>query len=147
MTRIDFHFNAANKWHYACRLLRKAYLQGVPTAVLAPLADLQTLNTALWTFSAHDFLPHTLLTEGAVSLPPIVLTPDAQWLTDTRVWVNLGAQLPAGFERAERLIEVVAVDEAERLAARQRWMHYKQGGFSIHRIDLLENPKTPSGQN
>ena len=44
-------------------------------------------------------------------------------------------QVPDGFERFERLIEVVTADEADRLQARQRWKHYAERGYAITRHD------------
>jgi DNA polymerase-3 subunit chi len=49
------------------------------------------------------------------------------------VLVNLGQATPDGFESFARLIEIVPVDEAERLAARQRWKHYATRGYAIDR--------------
>ena len=52
-----------------------------------------------------------------------------------QVLVNLGRSVPDGFERFERLIEVVTVDEGDRLQARQRWKHYAERGYAITRHD------------
>jgi DNA polymerase-3 subunit chi len=52
------------------------------------------------------------------------------------VAVNLGSEVPEGFERFGRLIEVVAVDEDDRVHARRRWQHYKSRGYELKRIDL-----------
>jgi len=59
-----------------------------------------------------------------------------------QVLLNLGAQVPDGFERFERLIEVVSLDEADRQTARSRWKHYADHGFAITRHDL--NLKAPN---
>jgi DNA polymerase-3 subunit chi len=50
--------------------------------------------------------------------------------------VNLGEQVPAGFERFERVIEVVSLDEQDRQMARSRWKHYAEHGYAITRHDL-----------
>lgn len=49
------------------------------------------------------------------------------------VLLNLGRAAPAGFESFGRLIEIVANDEADRRAGRQRWKHYAQRGYPIER--------------
>ena len=41
MTEVAFHFNAPDKWAYACRLLRKAVAAGAKVVVLAEPADLE----------------------------------------------------------------------------------------------------------
>ena len=53
------------------------------------------------------------------------------------VLVNLGTEVPAGFERFERLIELVAEDEASRGAGRARWRHYKDRGYGIRHQDAF----------
>ena len=50
--------------------------------------------------------------------------------------MNLGAAVPEAFEHFERLIEVVAGDDADRAQARQRWRHYAGRGLAIQRHDL-----------
>ena len=50
--------------------------------------------------------------------------------------VNLTDTVPVGFERFERLIEVVSTDPADRDLARQRWRQYTELGYSIARHDL-----------
>jgi DNA polymerase-3 subunit chi len=56
--------------------------------------------------------------------------------THHQVLVNLGGSVPAGFESFERVIEVVTLDDADRQAARGRWKHYADRGYSITRHDL-----------
>ena len=44
--------------------------------------------------------------------------------------------MPAGFERFERLIELVGTGEADRAHARTRWRHYAERGYQIKRHDV-----------
>jgi DNA polymerase III subunit chi len=44
--------------------------------------------------------------------------------------------VPEGFERFERLIEVVTQDDEDRQRARRRWKHYADRGYAITRRDL-----------
>src|SRR3569623_803222 len=113
MTGVEFHFNAPDKVGYACRLLRKAVGKGAKLVVTGEPALLRELDTALWTFSPLEFLPHCY---GASSGPavlaasPVILSDVAHVAPHQQVLVNLGAAVPEGFERFERLIEVVTVD-------------------------------------
>jgi DNA polymerase-3 subunit chi len=52
------------------------------------------------------------------------------------VLVNLGADVPQGFEKFDRLIEVVSTDAADREQARNRWRLYTGQGYAIIRHDL-----------
>ena len=138
MTEVAFHFNVPDKLGYACRLLRKAYAAGGPVGVVAPAETLDALNTQLWSFSALDFIPHCLATAPApvLSATPIVLAENCAQLPQAGVLVHLGPEVPAGFERFERLIELVATDATDRAHARQRWRHYADRGYQIKRHDL-----------
>jgi DNA polymerase-3 subunit chi len=138
VTGVEFHFNAPDKVGYAFRLLRKAWAKGAKVAVTAEPAFLRDLDTTLWTQEALDFLPHCLSTAAAniVEATPIVLCESARSSPHHDVLVNLGAAVPEGFERFERLIEVVSMDEDDRAGARGRWQHYKSRGYDIKRVDL-----------
>lgn len=139
MTEVAFHFNAPDKSAYACRLLRKAVAAGSKVVVTAPAETLARLDTLLWTFSQTDFIAHVRqpAEPGQLAASPVVLTeaptPD---LPHHQVLLNLGPQLPAGFERFERVIEVVSLDEDDRQQARGRWKQYTELGYAIVRHDL-----------
>ena len=138
MTDVAFHFNVPHKLDYACRLLRKAHAAGSTVGVVGPEDVLRTLDTALWSFSALDFVPHCLASapEPMRRATPIVLAGDCAQLADAGVLLNLGDTVPAGFERFERLIELVDTSDADRAHARQRWRHYTERGYPIQRHDL-----------
>jgi DNA polymerase-3 subunit chi len=139
MTEVSFHFNAPDKLAYACRLLRKAVGGGARVVVTAPANDLARLDNLLWTFSQTDFIAH--VREPAeprlLAASPVVLTESpAKELPHRQVLVNLGEQLPEGFERFERVIEVVSLDDEDRQQARGRWKQYTERGYAIVRHDL-----------
>ena len=141
MTGIDVHFNAGDKIGHACRLLRKAVIgAGAKVVVVAEAPVLLELDSALWSFSPGDFLAHCLASAPAsqLSRSPVVLMEPEQGASvpHHQVMVNLGQGTPLGFERFERLIDVVGHDAPEREAGRQRWRHYQSRGYAITRHDL-----------
>lgn len=138
MTHVEFHFNAPDKIAYACRLLRKASRQGGRVVVVAQAELLQALDAALWSFTATDFVAHTLATQDATVLAasPVLLLESALEAPHQQVLLQLGDTVPAGFERFERLIEVVTPGEDDRILARQRWKHYAGRGYVVQRKDL-----------
>lgn len=140
MTEVAFHFNAPDKVAYACRLLRKASNGGARVVVTGGPQVLQQLDAALWTFSSVDFVPHCLHTSAPelVAASPVILADSVQATPHQQVLLNLGSAVPDGFERFERLIEVVGVDDADRQVARQRWKHYADRGYVITRHDLAQ---------
>ncbi len=138
MTEITFHFNAPDKLAYACRLLRKATARQARVVVTGPLDLLRSLDQALWTFSALDFVPHCMADgpQAVVAASPVVLAASVLNSPHQQVLVNLGDTVPDGFERFERMIEVVSGDADDRGQARQRWKHYASRGYAIQRQDL-----------
>jgi DNA polymerase III subunit chi len=141
MTGVEFHFNAPDKVGYACRLLRKAVGKGARLVVTGEPALLRELDTALWTFSPLDFVPHCYGDSGGAAVlaaSPVVLSQAAHAAPHHEVLVNLGPAVPEGFERFERLIEVVTTDEDDRVQGRRRWKHYADRGYEIKRRDRRE---------
>lgn len=135
MTEIDGHYNMPDKVGYACRLLRKAVsAHGARLVVVADPALLEAIDMALWKLSPSDFVAHCRSDDPpfVVERSPVVLADGATTaLPDRPILVNLGAELPARFERFERLIDIVGSDDADRQAGRVRWRHYKDRGYAI----------------
>ena len=139
MTEITFHVNTPDKVGYACRLLRKAWGAGSKVAVTAEPDLLRELDAALWTFSPVDFIPHCYeADEGQRERTPIVLVDSARSAPHVEVLLNLGTGVPEGFERFERLIELVSTDPSDLQQGRQRWKHYASRGYDMKRHDRAE---------
>ena len=140
VTEIAFHHGAPDKLAYALRLLRKAVGTGVRVLVLAPADLVHQLDAALWASAPADFLPHSLADAPAQvrALSLVVLADEGAPVSapDLPVLVNLGAQMPPGFEHHQRVIEVVSTDLDDRVLARQRWKSYAAQGFAILQHDL-----------
>ena len=150
MARIDFHSNVADKLEYACRLTRKIWSgtpEGQPVrniVMVGEKADLKKLDELLWTFSSTDFLPHCFIDDELATETPIVLSADfassvLSSLPHADVMIHLGMQLPqdvaALVARFPRIVEVVTVDESERLAGRERYRAYRDLGHELHNFD------------
>lgn len=138
MTEVAFHFNTPDKTAYACRLLRKAVASGARVVVTAQADELQALDVALWTFAPLEFVPHCRASAAPSLLAssPVLLANAVPAAPDQQVLVNLGDEVPEGFERFERLIEIVGVHDEDRVRARGRWKHYADRGYAITRHDV-----------
>jgi len=141
LTEVTFHFNVPDRAGYACRLLRKATRSGAQVVVTATGSELASLDRLLWTFDPIEFLPHVLQRRGAqvashLRTTPVWLTEDPAEAMHHQVLVNLGREVPQGFESFERVIEIVSSDDDERQAARQRWKHYAARGYSINKHEV-----------
>lgn len=143
MTEVAFHFNAPDKLSYACRLLRKAYLRGARVVALVDERDRGALDAALWTTVVGDFIPHS----GANDPPhvqarsPIHIASESSPCNGATVLVNLRTDMPAGYERFARVIEVVTGDDSDRGLARERWKQYRTQGIEPQRHDLQLAPQ------
>ncbi|HEY8361196.1 MAG TPA: DNA polymerase III subunit chi, partial [Ramlibacter sp.] len=121
MTEVTFHFNVADPVEYAGRLVRKAAGSGVKVVVTGDAGALERLDAELWTATPTDFFPHC---HAATAQPhvlrasPVVLAASARGTPHHQVLVNVGGGLPDGFEKFERLNEVVSQEDADREQAR-----------------------------
>lgn len=145
MTEIAFHFNVPDKLHYSCRLLRKAYQTGAGVVVTGAQGVLDELDRYLWNFAPMEFLPHCQ--QGASAAlrvaSPIMLSTAPEPSPRHPVLINLGVDLPDGFEQFGRVLEIVGHDADDRLAARQRWKHYADRGYAMLRHDLAAGASKP----
>lgn len=137
MTEVAFHFNMPDRTLYLCRLLRKAAGQGAQVAVTGPTQALRELDEALWSFSPTDFVPHCRADSDALvrHASPIVLGGTLDQVSHHEVLLNLAPQVPVGFARFDRVIEVVGSSERDVLDSRLRWKFYREQGYAPVRHD------------
>jgi DNA polymerase-3 subunit chi len=132
---IDFHFNVDHPVIHACRVVRKAFGSG--RSVLAFSRDAQRLarlDSALWTFSALDFLPHVYADSELADRTPVWLSMTQLADRERDVLLLLDEQVAPDFERwferFERVIEIVSNDADDRARARARFKAYRDRGFA-----------------
>jgi DNA polymerase-3 subunit chi len=139
VTEVAFHFGAPERLAYTCRLLRKATATGARLLVRSSADHCAELDAALWCLAPTEFISHCNATAATAvrARSAVLLLDDAAALdTDFPILVNLADDVPEGFDRFERVIEIVSTDEHERNLARQRWKHYTALGYTIARHDL-----------
>ena len=141
MTTIDFYFNAGERFQIACRLAGKALAQKKRMLIYAPDADAASrIDKMLWTWPAIGFVPHCAPHDALAAETPVLVSADAQApssvLSGCELLLNLGMEPPPHFERFERLLEVVGVEEEEREAGRSRYRFYRERGYKISNHDL-----------
>ena len=138
LTEVEFHTGLTDDLGFACRLLRKAYRQGVRVQVTAPAPVLSALDRELWVAPERDFVPHVLMPGSVPVSMPAVARRTPIWLGAQvglpgapRVLVNLGADAPAETAALDRLIEIVSADPDEAERGRERWRAYKMLGLRV----------------
>lgn len=142
MTDVAFHLNVEDRMAYACRLLRKAYVQRARTWVVLSPQELAELDRALWLMSQKEFLAH-----GRDSSPPhvqrhspIVLGTEANAPEGFDVLVNLGGALRSRPQAFHRIIEIVGASGEQKDGARERWRQYRSWGMEpTVAIDLAKH--------
>ncbi len=132
---VEFHTGVPDTLAFACRLVRKAYRRGFTVLCLAPRADLDKLDRALWTFVEREFIPHARLgvaTAAMLERSPIWLATEMPGEGTSRdVVVRLGAETALGQAASARTIEVVGQDADEVDRGRDLWRQYKAAGFEV----------------
>ena len=136
MAQVSFHTGVPERLAYLCRLLRKAQLSGARIGVVGPGAMLDRLDRELWTFGSTEFVPHVRLRPGRALAPrlaatPIQLSEHADDLPHREVLLNIGPELPEGFEAFQRVLEVVSADAEQAQRGRQRYRRYVELGHPV----------------
>lgn len=136
MTRIDFYIlpdvDSESKFRFACRLAHRAIADGGQAHVrTASAEDTAALDALMWIYPEGRFLPHATAREddalvriGHEEPPP---GPDG-------LLINLGDDVPAYFDRYQRVCEVVPAPEVS--AGRARYSQYRRRGFPLHHHEL-----------
>jgi len=143
VSRVDFYKLGSqdnrSRWVMACRLVEKAYAQGHTVIVhTASAADSQAIDDLLWTFRQGSFVPHARVYPGntADSEAPVRIGESLDGLDVGDVLVNLGHEIPPGYDRYARILELVDQDEAVRQHGRNRYRLYRAAGHELHDHEL-----------
>jgi DNA polymerase III subunit chi len=141
VTSIDFYFNAGDRLDVACRLTGKALQQKKRVLIYAPQRELaEKIDRLLWTAKAVSFIPHCHAHDPLAASTPVLIAAgdvDASPATACEILLNLSPEYPPFFERHERLLEIVALQDEEKIAGRARFKFYRDRGYEIRNHDLL----------
>lgn len=137
MTQIFFYHDATDRLGASAALIGKAVAQYKPLMVYAPDADLaHALDRLLWQQPATGFIPHVDVRSPLAAETPVLIAGDLETLVQDERLLNLSDEVPPGFARFAKLIEVVGQTGEDRHAARQRVKFYKDRGYEIQYFDL-----------
>ena len=139
MTRVDFYLmESGDKEQFSCRLINKIFDKKHQLYVhTADQAQAQKLDQLLWTYHDLAFIPHGLASEhtSANELPVLIGHGDPP--EDCHeVLLSLSDNPPVFFSRFERVAEIVAPTENEKIQARERFRFYRDRGYALetHKI-------------
>ena len=135
MPRIDFYVLPDQKDNgralLACRLTDKAYNLGHTVYIFTTSeAQAAALDDLLWTFRQDSFIPHERYPlAGEESSPVLVgMAPPAE--VDAQVLINFTDVLPEGFERFQRVVELVDQHPEGLVKSRERFRQYRERGLT-----------------
>lgn len=89
----------------------------------------------LWQYPADRFVPHTLKGEGEKSFAPLQIGwGELPRSVRADVIINLEQEKPTHLQDKNCIIDFVPIDESLKILARQRYLFYKQQGFSLKTV-------------
>lgn len=133
MPRIDFYVLPDQKENgralLACRLADKAYGLGHTVYVFtASEARAAALDDLLWTFRQDSFVPHERYPLVGEEGSPVLVGTAAPATVEAQVLINLADALPEGFERYDRVVELVDQHPEVLAQSRERFRQYREQG-------------------
>ncbi len=135
MPRIDFYVLPDQRDNgralLACRLADKVYSLGHTVYLLTGSeAQAAVLDDLLWTFRQDSFIPHERYPLAGAESSPVRVGVVLPAETTAHVLINLAEALPEGFERFERVVELVDQHPDVLAKSRERFRQYRERGFT-----------------
>ncbi len=136
MARIDFYHLQRQKLEDVLpKLLQKAHSTGNKIKLkIGNEANVETLNSFLWTFNDESFIPHGSKKDGFAEQQPIWLSADDDnpngasflFLVDG---AEMAVDTASAYERVFNIFDGNLPNALDQ--ARQMWKNYKNAGFEI----------------
>ncbi len=131
--RIDFYVLPDHKENgralLACRLADKAYSLGHTVYLCAGSeARAAALDDLLWTFRQDSFVPHERYPLVGEEGSPVLVGAATPAMVEAQVLINLTDSLPEGFERYQRVVELVDQHPDVLAQSRERFRQYRERG-------------------
>ena len=133
MPRVDFYVlpdhREKGRALLACRLADKAYSLGHTVYLLAASdAQAATLDDLLWTYRQDSFIPHERYPRVGEESSPVLVGAVLPADVNAQVLINVTDALPEGFERFERVVELVDPHPEVLAKSRERFRQYRERG-------------------
>lgn len=137
MTQISFLHGAHDRLQAVAAWLGQANGDGRSVLVYVPHGERgEQLDRLLWTHPATGFVPHCRAEEALASETPIVLASKLESPLHDDCLLNFSDEIPPGFSRFQHLIEIVSIEDADRLPGRERYRFYRERGYPLEARDI-----------
>ena len=121
---------------FACRLSLRALGQGLPVHLhTASEKDAHALDTMMWDYPRHRFVPHDNLAHVEAPRAPIHIGA-GEPVHNSGLLINLDDHVPNFFGRFDRVAEIVV--EETKPQSRERYAHYRHRGYPLHNQQINE---------
>lgn len=137
MTQIKFFHGAHDRLQSIVVWLGRAGSEGRQVLVYVPIGErCEQLNRLLWTHPATGFAPHCRAKDKLATETPIILATDLDTPPHDDCLLNLSNEIPPGFSRFQQLIEIISVEDEDRLPGRERFRFYRERGYPLENHDI-----------
>lgn len=137
MTQISFFHGARDRLQAVAAWLGRAGSGGRQVLVYVPAGERsEQLDRLLWTHPAIGFVPHCRAKDPLATETPIILASELDTLPHDSCLLNLSDEIPPGFSRFQQLIEVISVEDEDRLPGRERFRFYRERGYPLENHDI-----------
>ena len=137
MTQISFFHGASDRLHAIAAWLAHAGSEGRQVVVYVPVVKhSEQLDRLLWMHPATGFVPHGRIKDSLAAETPIIIASELDNPPHDGCLVNLSDEIPPGFSRFEQLIEIISVDDEDRLPGRERFRFYRERGYPLENRDI-----------
>lgn len=137
MTHVSFNYGARDRVQGIIDWLSTAHDRSHRVIIYAPDEQLvERLDRMLWTASATGFLPHCLANNPLAAETPIVIARDLVQPHHDECLLNASDEVPPNFDRFAELVEIISVDDRDRMPGRDRFRFYREGGYPMDNRDI-----------
>lgn len=137
MTQISFFHGARDRLQAVVAWLARACSDGRQVLVYVPAGERgEQLGRLLWTHPATGFLPHCRTSDPMAAETPILLAAELDNPPHDNCLLNLSNEIPPGFSRFQDLIEIISVEDEDRLPGRERFRFYRERGYPLENRDI-----------
>lgn len=137
MTQISFFHGARDRLHAIAAWLAHAGSESRQVLVYVPAVERsEQLDRLLWTHPATGFVPHCRVKDPLASETSIIIASELDSPPHDGCLLNLSDEIPPGFSRFQQLIEIISVDDEDRLPGRQRFRFYRERGYPLEDRDI-----------
>jgi len=137
MTQITFLHGARDRLHAIAAWLAQSGSEAMPVLVYVPTDERkEQLDRLLWTHSATGFTSHCRAEDKLAAETPIVLASGLDSPPHDGCLLNLSDEIPPGFSRFQQLVEIISVEDSDRLPGRERFRFYRERGYPLEARDI-----------